>query len=282
MLKTKDGITLVALVITIIIMLILIGVIIAIALNGRLFEFSKNAVDQTKAELEKENDLDRGKLAIGDEEFESTEEYVKGKNIRNTITPAPTGDTYSPGDEVTLGEEQFFVLSDTGTELRILAKYCLSKIENIQLTKDNVMSDYARNFSSTNYWKDDFTSRPFNLQGDYLKSHLLSVSETEGNNAILKAKTYGMSKKVVGELMSYEEVNDIKNGNDDNMKNIIWGRWTDESKPKNGYLNWWLGDAYSSSYLYAVYGVNKNITILDCEGKVSDIPHFRCSSCFSY
>ncbi len=48
------GITLIALIITIIVMLILVGVTINIALNGRLFEKAKTATEQTQKEVDRE------------------------------------------------------------------------------------------------------------------------------------------------------------------------------------------------------------------------------------
>lgn len=48
MMKGQKGITLVALIITIIVMLILVGVSITVAMNGGLFEKATTAVDETK------------------------------------------------------------------------------------------------------------------------------------------------------------------------------------------------------------------------------------------
>ena len=52
--KQQKGITLVALIITIIVMLILVGVSVTVALDGGLFRTTQSAVDQTQIELEKE------------------------------------------------------------------------------------------------------------------------------------------------------------------------------------------------------------------------------------
>ena len=60
MMRGQKGITLVALVITIIVMLILVGVTITFALNGGLFGQAKNAVKDTKTALNAENTLDSG------------------------------------------------------------------------------------------------------------------------------------------------------------------------------------------------------------------------------
>jgi len=54
MLKKQNGITLIALIITIIVMLILVGVTINVALNGGLFTKADTAVKQTQLEMEKE------------------------------------------------------------------------------------------------------------------------------------------------------------------------------------------------------------------------------------
>lgn len=64
MMKGQKGITLVALVITIIVMLILVGVSVTVALNGGLFSTAENAVDRTEDALTQENDLDSGKVNV--------------------------------------------------------------------------------------------------------------------------------------------------------------------------------------------------------------------------
>ena len=53
--KTKDGITLIALIITIIVMLILVGVTINVAMQGGIFEKAKTASYNTAFEAEKES-----------------------------------------------------------------------------------------------------------------------------------------------------------------------------------------------------------------------------------
>ena len=50
----KEGITLIALVITIIIMLILVAVTISVAINGGLFNYAKIGAENTKAEIARE------------------------------------------------------------------------------------------------------------------------------------------------------------------------------------------------------------------------------------
>ena len=71
----NKGITLIALVITIIVMLILVGVSVTVALNGGLFQRAGEARDRTNAELVKENKLDEGKVLIDNVEHDISEYY---------------------------------------------------------------------------------------------------------------------------------------------------------------------------------------------------------------
>ena len=64
MMKGQKGITLIALVITIIVMLILVAVTITMAVNGGLFGYAKNAVTETNAAKEAENQLGSGILTV--------------------------------------------------------------------------------------------------------------------------------------------------------------------------------------------------------------------------
>ena len=74
--KNKNGITLIALIITIIVMLILVGVTITVALNGGLFESATKAATETQKETERERlteialgsyDVAEGKIASADD-----------------------------------------------------------------------------------------------------------------------------------------------------------------------------------------------------------------------
>ena len=58
--RNQKGITLVALVITIIVMLILVGVSVTIAIKGELFTTARNATNETNTEAEYERGLSNG------------------------------------------------------------------------------------------------------------------------------------------------------------------------------------------------------------------------------
>ena len=67
MMKEQKGITLVALVITIIVMLILVGVSITVALNGGLFTNAKDAANNTAEARNAELNLSNGKVTVNNE-----------------------------------------------------------------------------------------------------------------------------------------------------------------------------------------------------------------------
>ena len=66
-LKEQKGITLIALIITIVVMLILVGVTINVALNGGLFPKAEYASEQMQIEAEKEELLSAVLGAVGDD-----------------------------------------------------------------------------------------------------------------------------------------------------------------------------------------------------------------------
>ncbi len=68
--KTQKGITLIALIITIIVMLILVGVSVSIALNSGLFKAAQGGAKNTEAERINETKLSTGTVNIGGEEVD--------------------------------------------------------------------------------------------------------------------------------------------------------------------------------------------------------------------
>ena len=77
--NTSKGITLIALVITIIVMLILVAVTIQIAVNGGLFEYAGRATGDTKNAIDEENNLATGRVEVDGKVYESIEDYIAGK-----------------------------------------------------------------------------------------------------------------------------------------------------------------------------------------------------------
>ena len=77
-LREEKGITLIALVITIIVMLILVGVSVTVALKGGLFTTAKQAAEGTTSKRNEELELSSGKVEINGEWYNSIDEYVNG------------------------------------------------------------------------------------------------------------------------------------------------------------------------------------------------------------
>ena len=300
--KQKKGITLIALVITIIVLLILAGISISMLSgdNGILQRATTAKENSEKTQIEEriklayhaaltgghgsytkdslENELENefGENNYNVDDSDNTNWILSAKeqsvtipagdkeeiiSARTLLTPAPTGTTYSVGDEVTLGGEKFFVLSDDGTNVKLLAKYCLSKTASTQLDKTGTYNDYGRRFSSTNYWS--------SISGDDLQSTAglekldEQTGETTANNAILKAQEYGQTiaaatgKTVIGRLMYMSEASGIGTGTTTKIQRILYGKWTEDDAtdpPTQGFLFFWLGHRYDSSYVWFVHG----------------------------
>ena len=82
MMKGQKGITLIALVITIIVMLILAAVSITMAVNGGLFNYARNAKTETEAARDAEQNLGSGYVSIGGTE-KSIDDWVSGYRATN-------------------------------------------------------------------------------------------------------------------------------------------------------------------------------------------------------
>ena len=93
-LKTKNGITLIALVITIIVMLILVAVTISMAINGGLFEKAGKATGDTKNAMNAEQGLASGQITIDGKTYASIDEYLAG-NSSAEHNWTRTGDTFT-------------------------------------------------------------------------------------------------------------------------------------------------------------------------------------------
>ena len=100
--KTQKGITLVALVITIIVMMILVGVSVTVALNGGLFSTAQQAVADTETERDKELALSDGRVKVNGVWYDKMEDYVANKPSENQSENSTEGGS---GNEGTGGEE---------------------------------------------------------------------------------------------------------------------------------------------------------------------------------
>ena len=74
--QKEKGITLIALIITIIVMLILVAVTISMAVNGGLFEYAGKATGEMQNAIDEEQKLAEGKIKIGETWYNSIDEYI--------------------------------------------------------------------------------------------------------------------------------------------------------------------------------------------------------------
>ena len=212
----------------------------------------------------------------GGAEQDETITYV----TRADLTPQPTGLAYNIGQEVSIigNDEKYFVIADDGVTVKLLTKYCLNPEGTGQLLEheeddwygSNYEYSYGKYFSNTAYWATDFTSAPCNLQTETMvnKAKMDGNVETGLNayyshtngiesspNVITTVYNYGVLKRAkVARLMTYNEAYAILTGSNTTLKNILVGAWEDDTVPSYGYLNWWLGDAYSTEDICAVRG----------------------------
>ena len=93
-LRTNKGITLIALVITIIVMLILVGVTISMSVNGGLFDYAGKASGQTKNAIKAEGQLADGGIEVDGQWYNSIDEYLETKNGEEKVETISKTESY--------------------------------------------------------------------------------------------------------------------------------------------------------------------------------------------
>ncbi len=261
--KNEKGITLVALVITIIVLLILAGVTLSMVMgDSGIFGKANSAKEKTKlsnaeeiiklAVLENKVNKASGDTALSDDELKAeiikklTEQgyTVDGSNvnydgdktidIEDYLDKENSSGTYNVGDKVTVGGEGFYVLKNNADKLTLLAEKNLD-ITNLQ------QSDNADNikFSSTNYW----TSLDTEIKYPYNINSLDTSSDTD---VIAIARAYGRKKGGEGRLMTLDEVVEL-GGNADSYVTAKCPEWINKG-------TYWLGTACRTMSVWEVIG----------------------------
>ena len=258
--KNNKGITLIALVITIIVLLILAGVSITMissqdgilgkATNAK--ETQKEATEVEKVKLavqaammnengtvdktELNNEL--SKIGYGPVSDLPADIEINGEKYTITSNGEVELKTLKVGDEVTYQGENFYVIgfSADKTNVNLLAKYNLKADGSSQ---DTTGANNPCAFSSTNYWLSEGRERyPLDLN-----NYTIPEGET---SIVTTAKTYGNKLGTKeGRLMTYDEANTLKTtANTD----ILYGN-------KDGKtFNYWLGSAGDSQKVWFVGG----------------------------
>ena len=86
----ERGITLVALIITIIVMLILVGVSVQVVINSNLIGTAQDAANRTEAKYQEEGNI--SEITVGNTTYESIDKYM---NTEKTITFYVDGTAYT-------------------------------------------------------------------------------------------------------------------------------------------------------------------------------------------
>ena len=284
----KKGISLIVLVITIIVIIILaVAVILSIA-NNNPIENAKEArfksdvkTMQEELELLKASNYasnngasyknkDGSDITIG--QLQSANNYKDDFVVKDDVLYIKIGNKLTEnqvvyasdlgvdlilklGKEITYKDEPFYVIGgDTvGTEISnstqdilLLAKY--------NLTSDGSSQDQNGNsnpcaFSSTAYWSSVEGIAYPDTNGNYPDLNNEAKYGT-GSSVIAKAKAYGASLGVTGRLMTYEEAKALQT----DYSEILYGLNTEK-----GYLNYWLGSAFSENKVWFVFGESSSL-----------------------
>ena len=269
-LREQKAITLVALIITIIVLLILAMVSIRLVMNGGIIDRAERGTAAYSVAEEKEQ-IQLGYKEYQMAQFQEAQPQLKVEGA--TVTPKDGGGwtvafasgrtydvaangtitegsssssasntqtAYAVGDEVTVGGESFYVLeaSDASqSTVTLLAKYNLNQAGTAQAPNASY-DDTKCAFSSTNYW-----ASAWNAYTDW-STKKLDINEVSGEvsgDAIYKAKAYATSKGGTnGRLLTYEEADSLKTSYGD----MIWGTANRQGEGSSEYyLYYWLSSA---------------------------------------
>ena len=278
-LKNERGITLVALVITIIVLLILAGVTLSMVMgDSGIFGKANSAKESTQlsnaeetiklAVLENKVNSVSGDASLTNDQLKeeiakklteqgytvsgSTVTYYGDKkiDIEDYLEKESTSKiTWTWADTDNSGTKNVgdIVTDSTGEKFYIMStegdKYALLAEKNIDTTT-MAQSDSANTiaFSSTDYWS--------SIEGITYPYNLNNTETSTDTDAIAIAKAYGTVKGGEGRLMTYEEANELKTTN----STMIYGTNTTA-----GYLRFWLGSAFDTYSVWFVYGSSSGL-----------------------
>ena len=284
--KDQKAITLIALVITIIVLLILAGVALAtLTGNTSIIDNANNAVERYNASAGNDQNVIN--------QVENLFAKYLGGEIKDTA--------YEIGDEVSITvngkTESFYVLEDSDentSTVTLLAKYNLDKDADTTTGKyyqkaDAFYSDTACGFSSTAYWETEWNAidaGELNTETwtyENAEERMLDLNDeteygaAESGSALDRAKNYAtntIGSGAIGRLLTYEEANSLK----DSYGDMIYGR-ENQQRENTYFLDYWLSTT-SGDYSADIYCIGTNdlegegYGQFEDNGSINTIPHY--------
>ena len=264
--KNEKGITLVALVITIIVLLILAGVTLSMVMGeSGIFGKANSAKEKNQlsnaeetirlAVLENKVKNVSGEVALTNDQLkeeiakklteqgytvsESTVTYYGDKtiDIENYLEKeSKTYTAYNVGDQVTVGGENFYVIKASSASEEKVTLLAEKNIDTTTMAQSDSANTIA--FSSTIYWS--------GIEGITYPYNLNNTATSANTDAIAIAKAYGTTKGVEGRLMTVEEVV-VLGGDKEKYSTMNCPSWINLSA-------FWLGSASEADSAWSVYG----------------------------
>ena len=155
---------------------------------------------------------------------------VYEESTNEKIVISPKKENYTVGEEVTIGEENFYVIADDTEKVTLLAKDCIDTTNLVQSANAN---DVA--FSSSYYWEEATNPKELDLNDYPIPEGVTSVITT--------AKAYGEKIGGTGRLMTLEEAEEL---DIEPYWDIVYGTET--------YLFYWLSTNDSGGCVRSVDG----------------------------
>ena len=147
--KTQKGITLIALIITIIVMLILVGISVSVALNTGLFKTAQGAAKNTEGARVNETKLSEGQIQKQDGTWVDIKEYADSFKSEGLDLSGEVGTqvAYSAGD---ITDWRILSKDETAGTVTILGKTTISDWSAIT-TEENLISYLREQYTNPDY-----------------------------------------------------------------------------------------------------------------------------------
>ena len=182
--KKNKGITLIALIITIIVMLILVGVVVTVVIQSDLLGTAKNAGDEYKAAYEKESSISG--VTINGKEYGSIEEYME--EINPTIVEGDIDDWEIYVDSNNTITIRQYLNSDLLVKKVIIPNF----INNVPVKK--VQNTHSRGRSGPNaIWNNEICDGSFTVGPSVFLSENKTINELVISNGIETIGTYAFA-----------------------------------------------------------------------------------------